>query len=296
MSYQDGEEMKKVKKPVWIAILVICIAVLIGGAIFLINYFRPPVEDSLSRSDFTYPPTEAATEAPTFGETTATAAPTEPPTQRPTFKKFGQETATEPEDWSNLSFDELTKKNPDIYAWIYIPGTAVDYPVCQSADDEYEDFYLDHNIYRQYQFSGTIYSQKMNSRDFDDRVTVLYGHNMLNGSMFASLHNFENEDFFKDYNTAFVITKDKMLTYLIYSAYTYDDRHILHSFHMEYDDSFRSYLDSTLDPHTYDGRVREGVELDMDSRILTLSTCTNGGGSNTRYLVQGVLVDEQPRE
>ena len=283
--------MKKVKKPVWIAILIVCIAVLIGGAVFLINYFRPPVEDSLSRDDFTEatePATEPATEA-------ATAAPTQPATQKPTMNHFGYKTAEEPEDWSGLSFDELTEKNPDIYAWIYIPGTAVDYPVCQSSEDEYEDFYLDHNIYRQYQFSGTIYSQKMNSRDFDDPVTVLYGHNMLNGSMFASLHNFENEQFFNDYNTIFVFTKDSLLTYLVYSAYTYDDRHLLYSYHMEFEDSFRDYLDSTLNPHTYEGIVREGVELDTDSRILTLSTCTNGGG-NTRYLVQGVLVDVQPRE
>lgn len=278
--------MKKVKKPVWIAILVICISAIIGGAVFLINYFRPPAEDNLSRDDFT----EAATEP----ETAATAVPTEPPTQKPTMNHFGYKTAKEPEDWSNLSFDELMKKNPDIYAWIYIPGTNIDYPVCQSSDGN-DDFYLDHNIYREYQFSGTIYSQTMNSRDFNDPVTVLYGHNMLNGSMFASLHNFEDEEFFKKYNTAFVFTKDKLLTYLIYSAYTYDDRHILHSFHMEFEEQFESYLNSTLDPHTYDGLVREGVELGKDNKILTLSTCTNGA-SNTRYLVQGVLVDVQARE
>ena len=184
------------------------------------------------------------------------------------------------------------EKNTDIYAWIYIPGTNVDYPVCQSTIDD--NYYLDHNIYQQYQFSGTIYSQTVNMRDFDDRVTVLYGHNMLNGSMFASLHNFENKDFFDKHNTIFIYTRDKLLTYLVYSAYTYDDRHILNSFHVQYDDAFRSYLDSTLEPHSYDANVREGVTLDMDSKILTLSTCT-GGASNTRYLVQGVLVDVQNR-
>ena len=284
--------MKKLKKPVWIAILAVSLAVIIGGTVFLVNYFRPPAEDALSRTDFTQAtpdeskPVTEATAAPT-------AAPTQPPTQKPTLNKHGQQTATEPEDWSNLSFDELMKKNPDIYAWLYIPGTAVDYPVCQSAEDD--NFYLDHNIYRDYQFSGTIYSQSVNSRDFNDPVTVLYGHNMLNGSMFASLHNFEDPDFFRNNNTMFVFTEDKLLTYLVYAAYTYDDRHILHSFHMEYEESFRGYLESTLDPHSYDANVREGVSLDVDSRILTLSTCTNGA-SNTRYLVQGVLVDVKDRE
>ncbi len=278
--------MKKVKKPVWIAILILCIAVITGGVIFLLNYFRPPVEDTINRDDFTeasVPPTETPTQMPTV-----------PPTETPTLNHYGYQTAPEPEDWSNLSFDELMEKNSDIYAWLYIPGTNIDYPVCQSSNGD-DNFYLDHNIYREYQFSGTIYSQTMNSRDFNDPVTVLYGHNMLNGSMFASLHNFEDEDFFNNYNTAFVFTKDKLLTYLIYSAYTYDDRHILNSFHTEFEDQFLDYLDSTLNPRTYDGRVRKGVTLDKDSRILTLSTCTNGP-SDTRYLVQGVLVDAKQRE
>lgn len=284
--------MKKVKKPVWIAILVVCIAVIIGGVVFLINYFAPPAEDSISRDDFTKA-TEAVTEAPTAKASAATEAPTAPPTEKPTYKKYGQKTEKAPEDWTGLSFDELMEKNSDIYAWLYIPGTNVDYPVCRSDMDD--NYYLDHNIYKQYQFSGTIYSQSMNARDFNDRVTVLYGHNMLNGSMFASLHNFENQDFFDKHNTAFVFTEDKLLTYLIYSAYNYDDRHILNSFDMNNDEQFQSYLDSTLDPHAYNAIVREGVTLDTDNKILTLSTCTNGV-ANSRFLVQGVLVDVQDRE
>lgn len=283
--------MKKVKKPVWIAILIVCIAVVAGCVIFLINYMKSPVEDDLNRVDLTQ--TDAAEATETQAHTTAaTAAPTQSPTEKK-LNDYGQKTAVIPEDWSSLSFDELMKKNKDIYAWLYVPNTNVDYPVCQSSDGN-DDFYLDHNIYKEYQFSGTIYSQTLNKRDFNDPVTVLYGHNMLNGSMFASLHKFEDEDFFKKNNTIFVYTKDKLLTYLIYSAYTYDDRHILYSFDMRNEKELKSYQDSTLDPHTYGGNVRKGITLDKDSKILTLSTCTNGGGE-TRYLVQGVLVDVKKR-
>lgn len=284
--------MKKIKKPVWIVILVVCIAVIVGGVIFLINYFAPPAEDSLDRSDFTQAESTAPTEA-TAAASAATAAPTAAPTQAKKLDNYGQKTVAPPEDWSGLSFDELMKKNADIYAWLYVPNTAVDYPVCQSLDGD-DDFYLDHNIYRNYQFSGTIFSQSLNKRDFSDPVTVLYGHNMLNGSMFASLHNFENEDFFNKNNTIFVYTKDKLLTYLVYAAYTYDDRHILYSFNMNNEAALKSYQETTLDPRAVDARVRKGVTLDKDSKILTLSTCTNGGGE-TRYLVQGVLVDVKDR-
>jgi sortase B len=181
--------------------------------------------------------------------------------------------------------------NPDLYAWIRIPGTVIDYPVAQSLSGV-DNYYLHHNYLGNYEFAGTIYSQRHNTRYFIDRVTVLYGHNMLNGSMFATLHNFNDKEFFDENNTMFVCTKDKMLTYLIYSAYQYDDRHILNSLDMTDTTNFRLYLDTTLTQRPYYCNVREDIELTTDDHILTLSTCMPGGG-NVRYLVQGVLVNEQ---
>ena len=96
-----------------------------------------------------------------------------------------------------INFDELSKLNPDLYAWIRIPNTAVDYPVAQSSNSD-DNFYLHHNYLGNYEFAGTIYSQRHNSKDFVERVTVLYGHNMLNGSMFADLHKFSDEEFFEE--------------------------------------------------------------------------------------------------
>lgn len=274
--------MKKIKKPVWIAILIVSVLIIAAGVFFLI---RSLTQKEVSRDDFT--PTETVTEAPS-----QTDAPTEEPTEPGPLTAFGY-TLAELGDF-NVDFDELAEINTDVYAWIYIPETNVDYPVARSASDGDDTFYLEHNIYRQYQFSGTIYSEVKNNPDMHDPVTVLYGHNMLNGSMFASLHNFEDEDFFDENNTIFLLTKDKVYTYLIYAAYTYDDRHILNSFFFDDKEVVQEYFDSTLDPHTYNGNVRERVELTADDHVLTLSTCTNGA-ANTRYLVQGVLVNERNR-
>ena len=280
----DTDNKKPKKKTVWIIVLVISLIVLIAGGIFMFRYFS---QKDVKREDFT--PTEPATEAPTAAPT---QAPTEPPTEKGPLTAFGY-TLADLGDF-DVDFDELNSINTDIYAWLYIPGTEVDYPVAQSIEYKEDDFYLDHNIYRQYQFSGTIYSQLKNHLDFHDPVTVLYGHNMLNGTMFATLHRFEDRDFFDEYNTAFVLTKDKVFTYLIYSAYVFDDRHILNTYNFDEEGVFQEYLDSTLEPHSYSENVREGVKLNTSHRILTLSTCT-GGASNTRYLVQGVLVDERKR-
>ncbi len=275
------------RKPLWIVILILSLVVLLAGAGFLLYYFFGGSASPQRNA------TDETRDIETIAESTsATALPSAvPEPQTESVDTFGY-TLEDTPDVTTLSFDELMAMNPDVYAWIYVPNTNIDYPVVQSMTDGDDSFYLSHNVYREYQFSGCIYSEIQNATDFHDPVTVLYGHNMANGSMFATLHYFSDPEFFNANNTAFIITKDRVLTYLIYSAYLYDDRHILNSFNMRDRDSFAVYRDSTLTPRSYNCNIREGVTLDENSRILTLSTC---GSGNTRFLVQGVLVYEQDR-
>lgn len=268
---------EKSPKKLWLVVLIISVVVCILSAGFLVKYFFLSDLSTIDR--------EKVSE--TLAQVTSTAdsiavAETQAETQR-----FLETTAPIAED-DYVDFDEIKKINSDVYAWIYIPNTDVDYPIAQSTTDD--SFYLTHNVYKNYQFSGTIYTEKKNTRDFSDPVTVLYGHNMLNGTMFASLHKFNDKEFFENNTTMYVYTEDEILTYFIYSAYQYDDRHLLNSFDMKDDTDFRRYLDSTLVERPYYCNVREGVELNTNDRILTLSTCMDGGG-NVRYLVQGVLVN-----
>lgn len=201
------------------------------------------------------------------------------------------ESFTQPLAENPVNIPELQGENPDIYSWIYIPNTNVNYPVAQSAEDD--NFYLEHDIYKGYSFPGTIYSQSCNKKDYSDRVTVLYGHNMLDGSMFASIHNFSDPDFFEENRYFYVYTEDRKLTYEVVSAYVYDDRHIMNSFNFLDDEVYAQWQQDALNPRSVSSNVRSGVELDLDDKMLVLSTCLNGGGDG-RYLVQGVLVkDEQ---
>lgn len=192
----------------------------------------------------------------------------------------------------NINWDKLKEDNADIYSWIYIPNTNVDYPVVQASKDAPYDFYLDHNIKKQSEMAGAIYSERNNTKDYMDPVTILYGHNMKNGSMFKTLHKFENPKFFKNNKEIYIYMPNRKLTYQIYAAYVYDDRHILNSFDFKDKKILRDYQQFTLNPDALTKNTRK-VTLDADSRILTLSTCTNIS-NNTRYLVQGVLIkDEQ---
>lgn len=190
-----------------------------------------------------------------------------------------------------INFAELKKLNSDLRAWIKIPGTVIDYPVAQSSNED-DDYYLHHNYLGNYEFAGTIYLQRHNFPTFTDRVTVLYGHNMLNGSMFAGLHDFEDKDFFDKNEFIYIYIKNHILTYRIFAAFDYDNRHILNSFNFKDDSVFEQYLYDCQHPHSTNAVVRDGVDLGLDDRLLVLSTCTNYN-SSLRFLVMGVLVDDQ---
>lgn len=207
----------------------------------------------------------------------------------------GEFTYAEEPDMDAIDFDELNVINDEIYAWIYVPNTNVDYPVAQPYKSGDDFYYFEHNIYKEYQFSGTICSETHNTRTFDDPVTVLYGHNMINGTMFASLHQFEDPDFFNDNNTIFVFTKDKLITYLIYSAFDYDDRHIMNSFHFNLEEDFKSFVNDTINPRSIVYNVRPDVTINDDDKLLVLSTCSNHSYTS-RFLVMGVKVRERIRK
>ena len=188
-----------------------------------------------------------------------------------------------------VDFKEMREQNPDVYSWIYIRDTQISLPVLQSSVDD--NFYLNHDWQKNDVFAGAIYSQSKNKRDYSDRVTVLYGHNMANGSMFANLFYFMDDDFFDSHRYFYVFTEDRKLTYEVVSAFEYDNRHILNSFDFKDDAVFQSWLDNAKNPHSLYSKVRDSVKLDLNSKMLVLSTCTDTG--DNRFLVQGVLVKDE---
>ncbi len=189
-----------------------------------------------------------------------------------------------------IDFASLREENSDIVGWIRVDGTRIDYPILQSGEGTVESFYLDHNRYRQKDRAGSIYIQKMNAPSFLDPNTVVYGHYMANGSMFADLHQFRKDAFFAENDTITVYTPDRILTYRIYAAFVFDDRHILNGYEFHTDEGYEQFLSVTRNPPSMRRQVREGVEVTTDDRIITLSTCT--GVDTERYLVVGVLVNE----
>ncbi len=199
-----------------------------------------------------------------------------------------------------IDFAALQAENPDIIGWIRVPGTVIDYPILQQnsqrdADVYYEgmteDFYLNHDRNGKKHRAGAIYIQQMNSADFTDANTVIGGHYMANGTMFADLHKFRKTAFFNEHETAYVYTPGHIRTYRIYSAFVYDDRHILNAFDFHTAAGYQAFLDVTMDPPSMQRQVRQGITVTPQDRIITMTTCTARDAE--RYLVEGVLIHDQ---
>ena len=187
-----------------------------------------------------------------------------------------------------VDFSYLESVNPDIVAWIDLPDTGISYPILQSGDDKYEDYYLHHNVDNSYGYPSSIYMQKLNASDFKDPVTVLYGHNMKNGTMFAGLHNYEDADYFANHSDITIYTPTGTKHYRVFASLFYDDRLILDAYNgFQTGESVMAFYEESV---SLADNVDYGVTVDENSKILVLSTCERGQ-SDKRYLVEAVLVD-----
>lgn len=215
--------------------------------------------------------------------------------QEPTEEVVIEETETEEMEPEVIycepvyDFDELHGQNEDIYAWITVPETQVDYPVLQSETDNY---YLDYNLNHSKGYPGCIYTNKCNKKDFSDFITVLYGHNMKNGTMFGSIHKFEDEDFFNEHDQIFVYTEDRRLTYQVYAAVKFTDVYIPAYYDVTTEEGRDSFVSALIEnSNNAVSHVREGMEILPEDKLITLSTCVSGERPK-RYVVVGKLIEE----
>jgi len=107
------------------------------------------------------------------------------------------------EDLEGINWDALREINPDIVGWIAIPDTVVNYPIVQARDN---DFYLVHHADGTYSQVGAIFLDYKNNPAMNDLNTFIYGHNLIDGSMFACLKYYRNREFFDAHKKVFLWT------------------------------------------------------------------------------------------
>jgi sortase B len=194
---------------------------------------------------------------------------------------------------SPIDFESLQASNEDIYAWISIPDTKVDYPIAQHPTDD--SYYLNHGADGIYSEYGCPYTELCDSNKFIEFNTVIYGHNMNDGSMFGALHDYEDEDFFKDHRTIYIYTKDHTYTYTVFAAVMYSDAHIPYYYDDDYEEDRNAFLESLQTDIVEDRSIYyEDMDVTSDSKIVTLSTCDRKLRDN-RFLVVAVMTQVDGR-
>ena len=193
----------------------------------------------------------------------------------------------QPDWYIHVNFEALKEINSDIYAWVDIPGTPVSYAVVQSPTNDL--FYNNHAVDKSYYTGGSIFSQRYNSLDFQEPMTVLYGHNRESKTMFAPLNDFARGEVFDQYPYVYIYTPEKVYRYEIFAAYPHSSEHLLLAHDFSDGGQFEAFfagLDEGIDTH-----FRRELFPEVGDKVLTLSTCYKSNRMQ-RYLVQGVLTME----
>lgn len=188
-----------------------------------------------------------------------------------------------------IDFAGLKSINEDIYAWIDIEDTNIHYPIVQSSVDD--AYYLKRTIDGKRGYPGSIYTQMVNTKDFTDFNTVIYGHDMKDGTMFKHLHKFADAEFFKNHETITIYTENEIKVYRVYAAVMYDNRHIVKSFDQTDMEARKAFIQSVNASKNFRNQFREGMTIDENSNLITLSTCITGYPSRRFIVVAAEMVD-----
>lgn len=174
----------------------------------------------------------------------------------------------------------LQEVNGEVVGWIAIPDTQVFYPIMQAADNSY---YLNHTWNRERSSVGAIFLDCENNSDFSGFHTLIYGHQMRNGSMFGELHQYREEEYLQAHPIIYLVTDEGVRQYDVFSVFEASVREIVYRLDVEEEELQQEFIDYSLSHSVVD----TGIVPETDDHIITLSTCT-GRGYSTRWVVQGV--------
>ena len=133
-----------------------------------------------------------------------------------------------------------------------------------------------------YGYPGSIYTNRMEGKDFDTFNTVIYGHNMANGTYFGSLKSYHDKDFLDAHREIDVYTLSEKHIYDIFAVVTYDDRYITDMYDDAREADRLAYL---LSLREFGAELPDDGSIDAQSHILTLSTCIGGMPYNRLLIV-----------
>lgn len=182
-----------------------------------------------------------------------------------------------------VDFGKLQDQEHHIKGWLYVEALEISYPVLQADDN---DYYLHRTLEGQYEYAGSIFMDSQNSPDFTDPNTMIFGHNMADGSMFGKLKQFSLNNATAASPYVWVLTEEEDYCYQVMSIQvvsTSSECYTLFSDTTRYVEFLeRMRLNSSIE--TGDWNFSES------DRLLTLSTCNGDGNQDSRYVVQAIKI------
>ena len=202
----------------------------------------------------------------------------EEPEEGPAFSEAEETEGTAP----TVDLEAAQEVNSDIVAWLNSPDTVIDYPVCQGEDNSYYLFHLADGTYNR---NGCLFIDCENRKDFTDDNTIIYGHHMASGKMFASLTKYAEQSYYDAHPVMYLTVGEKPYKLELFSGYV-----------TTADSS--AYRITCGSEHDFAGWIRELIKksdfkasamtIHTTDRIVTLSTCAYDF-QNARYVVHGRL-------
>ena len=243
-------------------------AALLGGGIYLL--VKNDVAQKINWRDILiYAPTPIARE--TLDEAVNNSS------DKPSADRVPEDTKKE----LTAQVRQLSNEHSDSVAWLYIPGTNINYPVMQSGDNEY---YTHRAADGSYLYAGSLFMDYRCSSDFSDFNSVIYGHNMGNGTMFANIPNYENEEYFMNHSYGWLTTENDVRLIDFFAVARTSDTSGLYlavpNFN-EWDNQLRNCAS-----------IYKEIGISEEDNLITLSTCTSAEG-NSRTILVGKIIENR---
>lgn len=254
------------KKMRFIVMALLLVVFCASGSVLFFTHRRYEEEDDVyeqAAEEFTYRPESAEGKNPApKGDDAAEKTQAGPPLE--------------------VDFDQLREVNDEVVGWIYCEDTRIDYPLLRGEDN---DYYLSHNYKREYQMAGSIFVEVLNRPDFVDSNTIIYGHHMNNGSMFASLSNWAEQEFYEAHPEMWLLTPEGDYKIILFSGYTTSALSDTYTIFTGPCGELEEYLRQCVENSDFEA----DVELEANGKYVTLSTCAYDF-ENARYVLHGKLV------
>lgn len=274
---KNRKTKKKFQEFIWRAALIVSLCVFVFCAYRLIAIqieYKEGTDEYDSLREIAMEPTVQPTPEPEEPTPTSTPEPDKP--------EEGEEIAVQTDgdfEAPDINFDALREINSEVVGWIVMESIDISYPIVKTQDNEK---YLDTTFEGNKNGAGAIFMERSNQPDFNDCNTIIYGHNMKNGTMFGSLKKILEENVYTKSRYFWICTPQGKYRYEIFSAYETAADGETYTLFSEPGEEFKAYLDACKKKSAL---PQITIPLTGNDKVVTLSTCTSN--SANRFVVQG---------